>query len=110
MARPPSTLVRAPTSSSSPKVPMAPRTSQSDKTAEIRALAEADLETFIRLVAPKQCMGSVHSELCDWWQRQDAKRFQLTLLPRDHQKSRMVAFRVAHAITKDPTVRILYIS
>jgi hypothetical protein len=84
--------------------------SRNSKIEEIRLRAEADLETFIRLVSPKQCMGSVHSELCDWWQRQDAKRFQLTLLPRDHQKSRMVAFRVAHAITKDPTIRILYIS
>lgn len=81
-----------------------------EQLAQIRILAEADLETFIRLVAPKQCMGSIHSEICDDWQRAVAKRFQLLLLPRDHQKSRMVAFRVAHAITKDPTIRVLYIS
>ncbi len=83
---------------------------RNSKIEEVRTLAEADLETFIRLIAPKQCMGSVHSELCDWWVRRNAKRFQLGLLPRDHQKSRMVAFRVAHAITKDPTLRVLYIS
>lgn len=77
---------------------------------ETRALAEADLETFIRLVSPKQCMGGVHSEVCDWWVKDRAKRFQLLMLPRDHQKSRLVAFRVAHAITRDPTIRILYIS
>lgn len=77
---------------------------------EIRLRAEADLDDFIRLVAPKQVTGSVHIEVCDWWSRRDAKRFQLLLLPRDHQKSRLVAFRVAWEITKDPTIRVLYIS
>ena len=76
----------------------------------IREAAEADLETFIRLIAPKQVIGGVHSELCSWWTRQDAKSHQLTLLPRDHGKSRYVAFRVAWEITRDPTLRILYIS
>lgn len=80
------------------------------KTDEIRDAAEADLETFIRLVAPKQVMGAVHSEVCSWWTRQDAKPFQLLLLPRDHQKSRLVAFRVAWEITKHPEIRVLYIS
>lgn len=77
---------------------------------EIRAAAEADLETFIRLIAPYQVLGGVHQELCQWWTRQSAKSHQLVLLPRDHAKSRMVAFRVAWALTKDPTLRILYIS
>lgn len=76
----------------------------------IREAAEADLETFIRLVAPYQVLGSVHRELCEWWTRQSAKTHQLTLLPRDHGKSRMVAFRVAWMITRDPTLRVLYIS
>jgi len=80
------------------------------KREEIKALAEADLESFIRLVSPKQVMGSIHTEICNWWVREDSKRFQLLLLPRDHQKSRLVAFRVAWAITKDPTIRVLYIS
>ena len=77
---------------------------------DIRAAAEADLETFIRLVAPYQVLGGVHQELCDWWTRSEAKSHQLVLLPRDHAKSRMVAFRVAWALTKDPTLRVLYIS
>lgn len=84
--------------------------STQEKISEIREKAEADLETFIRLVSPKQCMGSVHSEVCDWWMRKDRKRFQFLMLPRDHQKSRMVAFRVAWAITRDPSIRVLYIS
>lgn len=77
---------------------------------DIRELAEADLESFIRLIAPKQVMGGIHSEVCTWWNRRDHKRFQLLLLPRDHQKSRLVAFRVAWEITRDPTIRVLYIS
>lgn len=77
---------------------------------EIREAAEADLEVFIRLVHPKRILGSLHRELISWWTRQDAKSHQLVLLPRDHQKSAMLAYRVAHAIVKNPAVRILYIS
>jgi len=32
------------------------------------------------------------------------------LFPRDHQKSRLVAYRVVWELTKDPTLRVLYIS
>ena len=32
------------------------------------------------------------------------------MLPRDHMKSALVAYRVAHALTVDPTLRVLYIS
>ena len=77
---------------------------------QIRSAAEADLETFIRLIMPQQVIGGVHSELCRWWTRQDALSHQLTLLPRDHGKSRYVAFWVAWQITRDPTIRVLYIS
>lgn len=77
---------------------------------QIRAAAEADLETFIRLVAPKQVLGHVHVDVCRWWTRQGAKDHQLLLLPRDHGKSRLAAFRVAWEITRHPWVRILYIS
>jgi len=77
---------------------------------EIREAAEADLETFIRLVAPYQVLGAVHQEWCRWATSQDTSNHQLTLLPRDHGKSRMIAFRVAWRLTKQPDVRILYIS
>jgi phage terminase large subunit-like protein len=76
----------------------------------IRQAAEADLETFIRLVSPKRILGGVHQELCRWWTRQDAKSHQLVLLPRDHGKSAMIAYRVAWEITKNPDIRVLYIS
>ena len=77
---------------------------------QIRLAAEADLETFIRLVAPEQVLGQCHSELLQWWTRQDSKTHQLVLFPRDHQKSRMVAYRVVWELTKNPTLRVLYIS
>ena len=75
-----------------------------------RLAAEADLETFIRLVIPKQVLGGIHQELIRWMTRFDKKSHQLVLLPRDHQKSRMAAYFACWMITRDPTVRILYIS
>lgn len=78
--------------------------------ADIKEAAEADLVTFIKLLAPKRLLGSVHEELCHWWTRSDAKSHQLVLLPRGHQKSAMIAYRVAWEITRNPSVTILYVS
>lgn len=75
-----------------------------------RLQAEADLESFIALVHPNRWLGNVHREIIRWWDRQDAKRYQLLILPRDHMKSALVAYRVAWRLTKDPTLRVLYIS
>lgn len=77
---------------------------------QVRTAAEADLETFITLIAPQNVMGGVHREMCSWWTREEALSAQLVLLPRDHGKSRYVAYRVAWEITRKPWVRILYIS
>jgi hypothetical protein len=76
----------------------------------VRDQAEADLESFIKLVHPHRVLGGVHKELISWWSRSGSKSHQLLLLPRDHQKSAMVAYRVAWEITRDPTIRVLYIS
>lgn len=81
-----------------------------DKIKAVREAAEADLATFIQLIHPQRVLGHVHLELCQWWTRGDAKRNQLVLLPRDHGKSAMVAYRVAWEITRNPAVRVLYIS
>ena len=81
-----------------------------DKERQIREAAEADLLTFIRLVAPHRVLGKCHEEVISWWQREDALPHQLLLLPRDHQKSALVAYRVAHLLTKNPEKRVLYIS
>lgn len=77
---------------------------------QARLLAEADLEAFISLVHPKRVLGGIHKDVIRWWTRPDAKSHQLLLLPRDHQKSALVAYRVAWEITKNPAVRVLYIS
>ena len=77
---------------------------------EIRQAAEGDLLTFIRLIAPEQVLGACHEDVLTWWCRQDAKSHQLLLFPRDHQKSRLIAYRVVWELTKDPTLRVLYIS
>ena len=82
---------------------------ESDK-ALIRKAAEDDLYTFIKLVAPHRILGAVHEELCSWWNRNDAKDNQLVLLPRDHQKSALIAYRVAQYITKFPEITVLYVS
>lgn len=55
-------------------------------------------------------MGGIHEELVRWWEREDALDNQLTLLPRDHQKSAMVAYRVAWWVTKHPDTTVLYVS
>src|SRR5210317_446164 len=76
----------------------------------IRQAAEDDLLKFIQLVAQHRVLGQVHRDLIKWWTRDDAKDNQMALLPRDHQKSAMIAYRVAWEITRNPRVTILYIS
>lgn len=77
---------------------------------EIKKAAEDNLLTFIKLVAPNRMLGAVHEDLVSWWTRDEALDNQLVLLPRDHQKSAMVAYRVAWWITKHPDTTILYVS
>lgn len=92
---------------------MAPRkkaTKLSPEREERRKLAESSLEEFIKLVHPKRCLGNIHREIIRWWTSHDASSHQLLLLPRDHMKSALIAYRVAWEITKDPTLRVLYIS
>lgn len=81
-----------------------------DKKQAIREAAEADLEKFITLIHPGRVLGSCHREVIRWWSREEAKSHQLLLMPRDHQKSALVAYRVAWWVTRNPATRILYIS
>lgn len=76
----------------------------------VRQAAEKDLLTFIKLVAPHRLLGTVHEDLIVWMTREDRGSHQLILLPRDHMKSAMVAYLCAWEITKNPAIRILYIS
>lgn len=75
-----------------------------------RDLALSDFSEFIKLTQPKRWLGNVHREVCTWWTGAGAKRHQLLLLPRDHMKSAMAGLYAAWEITRNPAVRILYIS
>lgn len=77
---------------------------------ERRVLAENSLEEFIKLVQPNRVLGNIHRDVISWWESSKAKSHQMLMLPRDHGKSAMIAYRVAQAITKDPTLKVLYIS
>jgi len=75
-----------------------------------RRRAEADFIYFIEVVQPKRLLGNIHREVISWWTSQEASTHQLLLLPRDHMKSALAGLRVAWEITRNPAVRILYIS
>lgn len=75
-----------------------------------RKQAESDLLYFIELVHPKRFLGNIHREVIRWWTASDHNRHQLLLLPRDHMKSAMAAYLATWLLTRDPTLRILYIS
>ena len=81
-----------------------------ERLAQIKAAAESELVTFIKLIAPRTVLGAIHVEVCDWWTRSEGKTHQMVLLPRDHQKSRLMAYRVAWHLTNHPDHRVLYIS
>src|SRR6516164_6722451 len=75
---------------------------------EHRQLALSDLEEFIKLIQPKRCLGNAHREAISFIN--DEGSHKLLLLPREHQKSTLAGFWTAWRLTKDPTLRILYIS
>lgn len=77
---------------------------------ERRKQAEADLISFIELVHPNRLLGNIHHRVIRWWTKPEAKSHQLVLLPRDHMKSALIAYRVAWELTRDPTLKILFIS
>jgi phage terminase large subunit-like protein len=93
-----------------PKTQTTINTSVEDARAERRALCESDLEEFIKLVHPNRLLGNIHRDVIRWWTSDGAKNHQLLLMPRDHMKSALIAYMVAWELTKDPTLRVLYIS
>lgn len=77
---------------------------------ERKLLALQDLVEFINLIHPNRMLGSIHRNVISWWTSSNAKNYQLLLLPRDHMKSALIAYRCVWELTKDPSLRILYIS
>lgn len=80
------------------------------KADQIREAAEADLLVFIKLLAPHLLLGAAHLELIEWWQSSARKQNRLILFPRGHLKSKLMAYKTAWEITRDPTDTILYVS
>ena len=88
-----------------------------DKAKEIRETAINDLFYFARLVNPGYMYGDIHKELFQWMQDYNLygqggtnTSNKLTMLPRAHLKSHMVATWAAWIITRHPEVTVLYVS
>lgn len=77
---------------------------------ELREMAEQDLQVFIRLLAPHLLLSQCHIDLIDWWQSSTRKLNCLVLMPRGHMKSKLIAYKTAWELTKDPTQTTLYVS
>lgn len=77
---------------------------------ERKQQAEADFVSFINLVQPDRMLGSIHREVISWITSASGKSHKLLLLPRDHQKSAIAGLYAAWRLTKNPAIRILYIS
>jgi len=80
------------------------------KLKELRELCEADLYTFACVMFPTRYWGDLHKQMFHFWTKADAKQDQLTLVPRDHQKSTAAAIWAAWHITKTPWTTIAYVT
>lgn len=76
---------------------------------ELRQIAINSFESFVRLVAPYQLLSGAHCELYKWIQEYHNENL-LVLWPRDHGKSRSVAFYACWEIVRDPSTTIIYAS
>jgi hypothetical protein len=77
---------------------------------ERRRLCEADMVEFTKLIQPDRMFGNIHREVISWITSSNAKSHQLLLLPRDHMKSVIAGIYAAWELTRNPALRILYIS
>lgn len=73
-----------------------------------RKLALSNPVEFINLIQPLRLLGNIHREAISWWT--SSGDHKMLLLPRDHMKSALAAFMTVWELTRDPTLRILYIS
>lgn len=87
---------------------MASRKPTADQRDERRLLVESDCEEFAKLILPKLCLGNIHREAITFITGDGSHK--LVLLPREHLKSTLAGIWTAWRLTKDPTLRILYIS
>ncbi|MEE8598916.1 MAG: hypothetical protein V3S69_05320 [Dehalococcoidales bacterium] len=78
----------------------------------LREECHHSLKKFAKTVEPHRVYGRCHEDLYDFWQKQEVLEIDntLALLPRDHQKSHMLAVRCAWEIYRNPAITILYVS
>lgn len=81
-----------------------------DKYQILREAAEADFETYVKLIRPDLALGPIHSELFKWITAPERKKHKLVMLPREHYKSGTGALYATWRITCNPAIRILYLS
>jgi hypothetical protein len=77
---------------------------------ELKLVCEEDLYSFCSYVNPHRVYGDVHLDLMRFFSDIKNERNKLALIPRDHQKSHIMAMWVAWWITKNPDTTILYLS
>lgn len=84
---------------------------------EVRERALIDLYYFAQLINPGYMYGDVHKEIFQWMQdyslfgvNNEFSSNKLTMLPRAHLKSHMVAVWCVWVITRHPEVTMLYVS
>lgn len=84
---------------------------------EMRERALGDLFFFAQLMNPGYMYGDIHKEIFTWMQdynlfddKGEQAGNKLTMLPRAHLKSHMVATWCAWIVTRHPEVTVLYLS
>lgn len=77
---------------------------------KVREACENDFYTFMCVLNPYRYFGEIHREVADWLGDPFGSHNKLLLLPRDHQKSFIMANFVCWVIAKDPAATFLYLS
>lgn len=77
---------------------------------DIREKCEADLVSYIKVIAPYAEMAQVHEDFCYFLQKKEGCAYRLGLLPRAHRKSFLIAMYACWLIARNPAVTILYLS
>lgn len=75
----------------------------------IREACEADLWTFACTMLPDRYFGDVHKDLMHFFQHNEHD-YLLGMIPRDHQKSVVIAVYVAWRLTVNVNYTFLYVS
>lgn len=78
----------------------------------LRAACVGSLKLYAHTIEPHRLYDECHDETFDWWQQCEEKGVlnTLCLLPRDHQKSHMIAIWCCWHIVRDPATTIVYLS